>query len=195
MGLGFFAAVHIAGSAHAKDWFDFDREEALKRVRAAVDRLEAIAPIPPLRCRPRPTVIRSCFSEVVAGLEIDFSTVLGMDQSRATAADHGRFMESENIGKTYEIEVRLAGERDRNPNAPAMFDALCAALILAVRPSLGVAGATRRYQTQMRRSINKAATGDGEVKLIGNPETLIIDSWRDGAATCKVSAEDDYRPP
>jgi len=193
MGLGAVAAALIAGGAHAKDWFDFDREEALNRVRAAVDKLEAIAPIPPPRCRAQPTAIRHCLSEVVAGLEIDFSTVVGIDPRRATAADHSRFLENENAGKAYEIEVRLSGERSRNASAPAMFDALCTAVILAVRPSLGVAGATRRYQTQMRRSINQAATGNGEVKLVGNPETLIIDSWRDGAATCTVSAEDDYR--
>ena len=192
-----FGAVMLLGAAlspaTAKDWFDFDREEALQRVRAAVERLEALAPIPPLRCRPRAMTLRYCLTEIVAGLEFEIVKTVDVDPFRAVPADYERFRDDENAGKVYEIEVRIRATSDRASSAATLFANLCPAIILAVRPSIGPRGAMRRFETQLRRSLNRSASGDGEIRLIGNPDTLFIDSWRDGSAYCKVTAEDDYR--
>lgn len=191
--IGLSLVVFTTAGALAKDWFDFDRAGALQRLRAAVEKLDALAPIPPLRCRPRALAIRYCEAEIIRGVVLQVTTTPDVD--KPSAADFQRFMDNEQEGKVYEIEVRIAMVRDRASEAAEIFDTLCKAAILAVRPSLGVRGAAQRYATYMRRSLNRAAAGDGEVKLVGNPETLIIDSWRDGSAYCKVSAEDDHRLP
>lgn len=180
----FATAIAIASSAQANDWFSFDRTEAMARIRNAIERMEKVAPIPDLTCKPRPNILRYCSAPLTK--RVSFEIVETFDRAGGASAFH-----EGGPGKVYEITARLdvdgatAAELD-------MFDTLCTASVLVLRPKLSTDAAFRRYSSAMRRSMNKSKTDDSTVTIVGNPDTLI--TYASGSdLSCTVSAEDDYR--
>lgn len=192
-----FGAVMLLGTALSpaigKDWFDFDREEALRRIRAAVERLEVLAPIPPLTCQPNVQIVRYCESDIADGLQLLVSETAPHNGEGDQGVAAMRAFEAGGPAAVHEIQAALTVPRIPNPAATRMFADLCTAAILALRPSLGPAGARRKLTSALRRAMNKAAAGDGEIVVIGDPETLVVNAWPDGSASCNVTANSEYR--
>lgn len=181
IGLAFAAA---SSAAHANDWFSFDRNEALTRTRNAVERLKKVAPIPDLNCKPNPKILRHCSASLTKRLT--FEIVETFDRSAGITG-----FQNGGPGKVYEIAARV--DLDGADKAELeMFDTICTASVLALRPKLGPDAAFRRYSTALRRSMNKSKTDDSTVIVAGNPDSLVTSASR-ADLTCTVTAEDDYR--
>lgn len=170
-------------ASFANDWFPFDRHEALRRIRAAIEKMERIAPIPELECRPNPSIIRYCAANLTSHLTLE------IDETFRDKRDYEAFRNG-SLGLVYEITavLKLDGARSRDTE---MFDTLCTASVMALRPSMSAEDAFRRYSTALRQSINKSKTDDSDTLVVGNPDTLITKA-SPFDLSCAVSAEDDY---
>lgn len=192
--IALIASFAAFSPAFSRDWFDFNREEALSRMRAAVDAMEEIAPIPPLKCRPNPGGLRYCNAQVSRRLKLEVVTSLGIPTDHPEWKEKfTEFQKDEDAGRVYQITVSLA-DTDIRQSAD-MFDVLCVAAILSASPKTSIRAARRQYEASLRRSANMAATGDGLITVPGNPATFLIEITTSQSAYCTVSAEDDYRLP
>jgi hypothetical protein len=190
----FTSLLTFQTSVLAKDYFEYRPDETLRRVREAVDVLKEIAPIPPLICKPNPSAIRYCSVTISEGLNLSIDSVIAAEADTPTwKLAYDEFRKEENGGRTYEISLTLRDHRSED--APTMFVTLCTAAWMSVNPKLKPGIALERVAATLRKSRNNAATGNGEIETVGNPSTLIIDTWPTGMASCRISAEDDYRLP
>ena len=184
----------LSSAASAKDFFDHRPNDSLRRVREAVEILREVAPIPSLSCKPTPNLIRYCSTVISDGLTLSVDSVVAAEADTPEwRAAYDEFKNDVNGGKTYEISLNLKDRRSEQ--APSMFVTLCAAAWMSVSPKLKASVALERIATTLRKSKNKAAMNDGEIEIVGDPATLIVDTWPSGMASCRVSAEDDYRLP
>lgn len=177
-----FVLCALPEAATARDWFGFDRAEALTRVRKAIERTEKIAPIPDLQCKPNPSILRYCRADIGGGLSFGIT--------ETTDRDYKKFREG-GSGLVHEIWSRIDLTTARDVEL-TMFDTLCTATVLALRPRLSPAAAFDRYNAALRRSVNKSKSADSTEIVVGNPDTLIVES-SSVTITCTLSAEDDYR--
>lgn len=175
--------VASTSASLANDWFPFDRHEALSRVRVAIEKMERIAPIPELECKPNPAAIRRCSGKLTDALTFSIS------ETFRDTSDYDAFRKGDQ-GSVYEMTAILNTEGAR-PEDADMFDTLCIASVMTLRPKMSFAEASRRYSTALRRSVNRSRISDGETIVVGNPDTLITRA-SSFDLSCTISAEDDY---
>ena len=172
-------------------WMPFDRAEGERRIRASIERLGAIAPIPPLSCQAAQISTRRCSVEVERGLVLEIVTTpasqrLDQDMVRLFAADDAS-------GAVYEMRLRLDSARHSRPAASSYFDDLCPAMMLAAGIARSPNDARRRFEATFRRAVNRSAS-DGKPEVVkGSPASLLIEANTSGWATCTISASPIYR--
>lgn len=166
--------LFFAHPVQAKDYFDFNREQAVSRLEKVIDKLGVVAPMPELECKPNPATLRYCYAQIRDRVKLGVvETILE--------------------GKVYELTVEFVLNKS-TLSGDELFDNLCTAMILVLRPSLGPDGARRRYSTALRRAVNKSAKkGFGTETVVGNPDTLVVDAFSGHSFVCTISAEDDHR--
>lgn len=173
-----------AGHAGAADWWNFDRNEALRRMRAAVDKMEAVVPIPSLQCGKPGTLLR-CKAEIRPGLMFFLTLTAAGAGADAFAAFHAGRSEG-----TYELGAELTALAD--DTAWSQFQTLCVASYMAARPAATLIDAQRRVDSLLRSAANKSGDGRGEAQHSDKISTFFLSVWKGRAIICTASAEDDY---
>lgn len=181
----------ISTSANPADFFNFDRAQFMQRLRAEIDRMQVIAPIPDFACG-KPSTLRRCTAQVTPSVQITVSDTIGVDPHGPEAVTKPAFAAffAGAMGKMYDVSVRYNAATG-GPLDGEVADNLCVAVIRAIRPGLKPDAAQKRYRDTLRRAANKAPAAAGRIgehSIKGKPDTLIISVDPGSSISCTITA-------
>jgi hypothetical protein len=184
--LGLILTSSLATSATARDWLNYDRNEALQRTALILEKMRVPFPFPTVanRCGDRSNLM-TCKEPLGIGLNLFVTEVAKGEPNQ----DFAGFMKGA-AGGLYEIRIQL--ETQSANQSRDVFPSLCVAILAANAPKITLSKARELVDTNLRRAIIRSGSQPSIHRFRHGNITMEIVVERGGYMACTFSAEDDY---
>lgn len=185
----------IPRNTNAAEYFNFNAQEAVERIRSIFDAKNFVVPIQDLKCG-KPGVLRYCNANITQKLTISLAETSEGDDNTPEPqrlANISKFLAG-SPGKIYSLLATLGDIKSRNDFEVESFDKLCSSFVAITRNSVPIDRAYRIYEKVATKVFNRPSKDLSEQTLSDRKSrsTLIVRVTSGTDLECEVTADESY---